>query len=54
MNSPLWMPHISKTDELSEKFQKAFDPASFSESYIADKIVTKVRMFMVAGLLCIL
>ena len=43
------MPHISKTDEFSEKFQTAFDPPLiFGKLYCGfrDKIVTKVRMFI--------
>ena len=39
-------PHVSKSDEFSEKFQTAFDPhPSFLESYIAD-FATKVLMFI--------
>ena len=49
---------ISKTDEFSEKFQTAFDPPPliFGKSCCAfrDKIATKVRMFSMAGLLCII
>ena len=43
-----------KRDEFSEKFQTAFHPPpSFSENYIAD-FATKVRMFILAGLLNII
>ena len=48
---------VSKTDEFSEKFQTAFDPPLiFGKSCCAfrDKIATKVRMFSMAGLLCII
>ena len=49
---------VSKTDEFLEKFQTAFDPPPliFGKSYCAfrDKIATKVRMFSMAGLLCII
>ena len=50
---------ISKTDEFLEKFQTAFDPLPpliFGKSCCAfrDKIATKVRMFSMAGLLCII
>ena len=47
----------TKTDEFSEKFQTAFDPPLiFGKSYcgFCDKIATKVRMFIMAGLLCII
>ena len=45
---------ISKTDEFLEKFQTAFDPPpSFSENHVA-LFATKVRMFSMAGLLCII
>ena len=48
----------TKTDEFLEKFQTAFDPPPliFGKSYCAfrDKIATKVRMFSMAGLLCII
>ena len=50
---------ISKTDEFLEKFQTAFGPPPpliFGKSCCAfrDKIATKVRMFSMAGLLCII
>ena len=43
---------VSKTDEFSEKFQTAF----FGKSYCGfrDKIATKVRMFIMVGLLCVI
>ena len=44
---------IKKRDEFSEKFQTAFDPPSFSENHVAD-FATKVSMFIMAGLLCII
>ena len=47
----------TKTDEFSEKFQTAFDPPLiFGKLYCGfrDKIVTKVHMFIMAGLLCII
>ena len=47
----------TKTDETLEKFQTAFDPPPiFGKSYCGfrDKIATKVRMFIMAGLLCII
>ena len=45
----------TKTDEFSEKFQTGFDapPPSFSENHVAD-FATKVRMVIMAGLLCII
>ena len=50
----LGMPVPTKTDEFSEKYQTAFDPPpSFSENHVAD-FATKVRMFIMAGLLCII
>ena len=49
---------VTKTDKFSEKFQTAFDPPPliFGKSYCGfrDKIATKVRMFSMAGLLCII
>ena len=45
--------HPTKTEEFLGKFQTAFDPPSFSENHIAD-FATKVRMFIMAGLLCII
>ena len=48
---------ITKTDEFSEKSQTAFDPPFiFGNLYcgFCDKIVTKVRIFIMAGLLCII
>ena len=48
---------VTKTDEFSEKFLTAFDPPLiFGKSCCAfrDKIATKVRMFRIAGLLCII
>ena len=43
------------TDDFLEKFQTVFDtpPPSFLENHIAD-FATKVRMFIMAGLLCII
>ena len=41
----------TKTDEFLEKFQTAFDPPP---PHFRDKIATKVRMFSMAGLLCII
>ena len=44
----------TKMDEFSEKFQTAFDPPpSFSKNHIAD-FATKVRMYIMAGLSCII
>ena len=49
---------VSKINVFSEKFQTAFDPPPliFGKSCWAfrDKIATKVRMFSMAGLLCII
>ena len=48
---------VPKIDLFSEKFQTAFDPPLiFGKSCCAfrDKIATKVRMFSMAGLLCII
>ena len=44
---------VTKTDEFSEKFQTAL---IFGKSYcrFRDKIATKVRMFIMAGLLYII
>ena len=42
----------TKPDEFLEKFQTAFD-LPFSENYIAD-FATKVRMFIMVGLLCVI
>ena len=57
-HSALGTDGVSKTDETSEKFQTAFDPPPliFGKSYCGfrDKIATKVRMFIMAGLLCII
>ena len=53
----LGKPRTSKTDEFSEKFQTAFDPPLiFGKLYCGfrDKIVTKARMFIMAGLMCII
>ena len=45
---------VTKMDEFSEKFQTAFEPpSSFSENHITD-VATKVRMFIMAGLLCVI
>ena len=48
-------PNVTKTDEFSQKFQTAFDPP-FRKLYCGfrDKIATKVRMFIMVGLLCII
>ena len=57
----LGMGSPTKTDEFSEKFQTTYDtPPSFSENYIADfttkvcDFATKVRMFIMPGMLCII
>ena len=52
---PLGTYQATKMDEFSEKFQMAFDhpPPSFSENPIED-FATKVRMFIMAGLLYII
>ena len=57
--SALGEPHVSKSDEFLEKFQTAFDPLPpliFGKLYcgFCDKIATKVHMFSMAGLLCII
>ena len=51
-SSSLGTDGVTKTDEFLEKFQTAFDP-SFSENHVA-LFATKVRMFSMAGLLCII
>ena len=60
--NPLGTDGPTTTDETSEKFQTASDPPPphFGKIMLrisrqnCDKIATKVRMFIMAGLLCII
>ena len=49
-NSSLGKDPATKSDEFLEKFQTAFDPPSFLESYNATFIITNMLAFMQGGI----